>query len=63
VSLLVDTSVWSLASRRDTEAAVAEVKTLQHALEGADPVDVRQPGPGGPPLATCSLERQAARIA
>jgi predicted nucleic acid-binding protein len=38
VSLLVDTSVWSLAFRRDTEAAVAEVKTLQHALEGADQV-------------------------
>ena len=38
MSLLVDTSVWSLAFRRDTEAAVAEVKTLQHALEGADQV-------------------------
>jgi predicted nucleic acid-binding protein len=38
VSLLVDTSVWSLAFRRDTETAVAEVKTLQHALEGADQV-------------------------
>ncbi len=38
MSLLVDTSVWSLAFRRDTETAVAEVKTLQHALEGADQV-------------------------
>ncbi len=38
MSLLVDTSVWSLAFRRDTEVAVAEVKTLQHALEGADQV-------------------------
>ena len=38
MSLLVDTSVWSLAFRRDTEAAVPEVKTLQHALEGADQV-------------------------
>jgi predicted nucleic acid-binding protein len=38
VSLLVDTSVWSLAFRRDAEVAVAEVKTLQHALEGADQV-------------------------
>ena len=38
MSLLVDTSVWSLAFRRDTEAAVAEVTTLQHALEGADQV-------------------------
>ena len=38
MSLLVDTSVWLLAFRRETEAAVAEVKTLQHALEGADQV-------------------------
>ena len=38
MSLLVDTSVWSLAFRRDNETAVAEVKTLQHALEGADQV-------------------------
>lgn len=36
MSLLVDTSVWSLAFRRDGEAASPEVKTLQHALEGAD---------------------------
>lgn len=38
MSLLVDTSVWSLAFRRDTEVAIAEVKTLQHALDGADQV-------------------------
>jgi len=38
VSLLVDTSVWSLAFRRDTMSAVPEVKTLQHALEGGDQV-------------------------
>jgi predicted nucleic acid-binding protein len=38
VSLLVDTSVLSLAFRRDTEAAVPEVKALLHALEGADQV-------------------------
>ncbi len=38
MSLLVDTSVWSLAFRRDTQAAFAEVKTLQHALGGADQV-------------------------
>jgi predicted nucleic acid-binding protein len=38
VSLLVDTSVWSLAFRRDAEAAVPEVKALRHALEGADQV-------------------------
>jgi predicted nucleic acid-binding protein len=38
VSLLVDTSVWSLAFRRDSGAASPQVKTLQHALEGADQV-------------------------
>lgn len=38
MSLLVDTSVWSLAFRRDSDAALPEVKTLQHALEGADQV-------------------------
>jgi predicted nucleic acid-binding protein len=38
VSLLVDTSVWSLAFRRDSATDLAEVKTLQHALEGADQV-------------------------
>jgi predicted nucleic acid-binding protein len=38
MSLLVDTSVWSLAFRRDAEAVAPEVKTLQHALEGADQV-------------------------
>ena len=38
MSLLVDTSVWSLAFRRDTEALLPEVTMLQHALEGADQV-------------------------
>jgi predicted nucleic acid-binding protein len=38
LSLLVDTSVWSLAFRRDADASLPEVKTLQHALEGADQV-------------------------
>lgn len=38
MSLLVDTSVWSLAFRRDNETGLAEVKALQHALEGADQV-------------------------
>ena len=38
MSLLVDTSVWSLAFRRDAETAVVEVRTLQHALDGADQV-------------------------
>ena len=38
MSLLVDTSVWSLAFRRDAEVLTPEVKTLQQALEGADQV-------------------------
>ena len=38
MSLLVDTSVWSLAFRRDAEASTPEVSTLRHALEGADQV-------------------------
>lgn len=38
MSLLVDTSVWSLAFRRDAASDLAEVITLQRALEGADQV-------------------------
>lgn len=39
MSLLVDTSVWSLAFRRDAgDSAGVEVNTLQHALLGADQV-------------------------
>lgn len=38
MSLLVDTSVWSLAFRRDNTAVVPEVQALGHALEGADQV-------------------------
>lgn len=38
MSLLVDTSVWSLAFRRDSAMAVAEVNALRHALDGADQV-------------------------
>ena len=38
MSLLVDTSVWSLAFRRDSQVATPEVSTLQHALDGADQV-------------------------
>ena len=38
MSLLVDTSVWSLAFRRDAKAATPEVSTLGHALDGADQV-------------------------
>jgi predicted nucleic acid-binding protein len=38
VSLLVDTSVWSLALRRDAEQSEPEVMTLRAALLGADQV-------------------------
>lgn len=38
MSLLVDTSVWSLALRRDAEQTTPEVATLRHALLGADQV-------------------------
>lgn len=38
VSLLVDTSVWSLALRRDAEHSAPEVAALRDALLGADQV-------------------------
>lgn len=38
MSLLVDTSVWSLALRRDAEASTQAVEVLRSALEGADQV-------------------------
>jgi predicted nucleic acid-binding protein len=38
VTLLVDTSVWSLALRRDAEATEPEVQQLKDALLGADVV-------------------------
>jgi predicted nucleic acid-binding protein len=38
VTLLVDTSVWSLALRRDTEAEEPEVQALKDALSGAEVV-------------------------
>lgn len=38
MSLFVDTSVWSLALRRDADAASAEVAVLRQALEGGDTV-------------------------
>jgi predicted nucleic acid-binding protein len=38
LSLLVDTSVWSLAFRRDAEGSAPEVIALRHALDGADQV-------------------------
>jgi predicted nucleic acid-binding protein len=36
VSLLVDTSVWSLALRRDAPPDVPEVRALRDALEGGE---------------------------
>ncbi len=36
MTLLVDTSVWSLAFRRDQESTVPEVGTLRAALEGGE---------------------------
>jgi predicted nucleic acid-binding protein len=38
VSLLVDTSVWSLAFRCDAETSTQAVEVLRTALEGADQV-------------------------
>lgn len=38
MTLLVDTSVWSLALRRDAEAGEPEVQALKQALAGADVV-------------------------
>ena len=38
MSLLVDTSVWSLAFRRDAGSPVPAVDALRRALEGADQV-------------------------
>lgn len=36
MSLLVDTSVWSLALRRDAPKDLPEVRALRHALAGGD---------------------------
>lgn len=36
--LFVDTSVWSLAFRRDSDSAMPEVRALRRALEGAEPI-------------------------
>ncbi len=38
MSLLVDTSVWSLAFRRDTAPNIPEVQALRHALEKGETV-------------------------
>ena len=38
MTLFVDTSVWSLAFRRDSDSSSAEVFALRQALEGGDTV-------------------------
>jgi predicted nucleic acid-binding protein len=38
VNLFVDTSVWSLAFRRDQASAASEVRMLRHALEGGETI-------------------------
>jgi predicted nucleic acid-binding protein len=38
MTLLVDTSVWSLAFRRDQKSTVRQVSALRNALEGEDMV-------------------------
>jgi hypothetical protein len=38
VSLFVDTSVWSLAFRRDQDPDAAEVRALRRALEGGETI-------------------------
>jgi predicted nucleic acid-binding protein len=38
VTLFVDTSVWSLAFRRDQAPAVPQVHTLRHALESGETI-------------------------
>jgi len=67
MSLLVDTSVWSLAFRRDAEQTAPEVLALRHALLGAEQVfttglilqELLQ-GFSGPRARTQLLERLAA---
>jgi predicted nucleic acid-binding protein len=38
VTLLVDTSVWSLAFRRSVDSAAAQVEALRAALGGGEPI-------------------------
>ena len=67
MSLLVDTSVWSVAFRRDAEAPVQAVEVLRTALECADQVfttglvlqELLQ-GFSGPKARTQLIERFAA---
>ena len=40
MTLFVDTSVWSLALRRDGDVMSPEVQALRHAIEGGDIVVV-----------------------
>ena len=40
MTLFVDTSVWSLAFRRDQASAAPEVRLLRHALEGGGTIVV-----------------------
>jgi predicted nucleic acid-binding protein len=67
VTLFVDTSVWSLALRRDSVADVAEVDALRRALQGEEIVvttglvlqELLQ-GFAGPRAATALVERFSA---
>jgi len=67
VSFLVDTSVWSLALRRDASIEAPEVRTLVEALAGSDVVvttglvlqELLQ-GFAGPRAATAIVERFSA---
>jgi predicted nucleic acid-binding protein len=43
VTLFVDTSVWSLAFRRDQVSTAPEVRVLRDALEGGDTITVTGP--------------------
>ena len=64
MTFLVDTSVWSLALRRDVEVEEPEVHALKEALSGADVVvttglvlqELLQAGSGGLPLGLASTE-------
>ena len=38
MTLLVDTSVWSLAYRRDQVSTAPEVRALQHAIDGGETI-------------------------
>lgn len=67
MSLFVDTSVWSLALRRDTPPGIPEVTILVRALENSDPLlttglvlqELLQ-GFGGPKARPLILERFSA---